>query len=117
MKLLFFIFNRPDKLDDLLAEFTKYKISGATVVESMGMVHILNSFYDEDEIPFLGAVRAYLKSDREKNNLILAALEDDKVQDAVQAIENVIGDLNKRDTGVIFTVPIDFVKGLYKNGK
>ncbi|MEG1362213.1 MAG: hypothetical protein RSC69_06615 [Lachnospiraceae bacterium] len=117
MKLLFFVFNRPERMDDLLAAFTKYEIKGATIVDSMGMVHMLNNYYDEDELPFLGAVRAFLKSDREKSNLILAAMEDEKVPDAVAAIESVVGDLSAKDTGVVFTVPIDFVKGLYKNGK
>ncbi|MDD3340215.1 MAG: hypothetical protein PHS82_15325 [Lachnospiraceae bacterium] len=117
MKLLFFVLNKPEKLDDVLTNFADHDIHGATIVDSKGMVRLLNKRHDEDEIPFLGSVRAYLNPSREKSNLIITALEDEKVEAAVTAIEEIVGSLNKKDTGVVFTVPIDFAKGLYKDGK
>lgn len=74
------------------------------------------SHSDEGEVPFFGAMRAFLKPERENSNLIIAAVNDDHVDNAVKAIEDVIGDLSKPDTGVVFTVPISYVKGLYKDG-
>ncbi|MGO5053513.1 hypothetical protein ACTQ6A_13565 [Lachnospiraceae bacterium LCP25S3_G4] len=117
MKLLYFVLNKTEKLDEILAEFIQWGIKDATIVDSMGMVRLLNSKYDEDELPFLGSVRAFLKKDFEKSKLIMIVLDECKVPVAIQAIENVIGDLTKKDTGVVFTVPIDFVKGFYKGGE
>lgn len=117
MKLLFFVLNKPEKLDEVLTNFADHDIHGATIVDSKGMVRLLNKRHDEDEIPFLGSVRAYLNPSREKSNLIFTALADEKVEDAIAAIEEVVGDLRHKDTGVVFTVPIDFAKGLYKDGK
>lgn len=49
-----------------------------------------------------------------KSNVILAAIEDEQLTTAVKIIEQVVGDLSVRDTGVIFSVPIDYTKGIYK---
>lgn len=117
MQLLFFVLNRAEMLDEVLTSFTENDINGATILDSKGMVHLLSSTHDEGEMPFFGAMRAFLNPDRVKSNMIIAALEDDCVEKAVKAIEDVIGDLSKHDTGVVFTVPISYVKGLYKDGE
>lgn len=116
MQLLFFVLNCSEKLDDVLTSFSENDINGATILDSKGMAHILSSFQDEGGVPLFGAMRAFLNPDRLKSNLIIAALEDDCVKKAVKAIEDVIGDLSKPDTGVVFTVPISYVKGLFKDG-
>lgn len=103
-------------LDDVLTSFTENDIKGATILDSKGMVHMLSAFQDEGGVPLFGAMRAFLNPDRVKSNLIIAALQDDCVKKAVKAIEDVIGDLSKPDTGVVFTVPISYVKGLFKDG-
>lgn len=116
MQLLFFVLNRSEMLDDILTSFADHDIHGATILDSKGMVHLLASHSDEGEVPFFGAMRAFLKPERENSNLIITAVNDDHVENAVKAIEDVIGDLSKPDTGVVFTVPISYVKGLYKDG-
>lgn len=119
MKLVFFVLNRPEKLDDLLTAFAQSGINGATVIESKGMIKILNNNHDEDEIPFLGSVRAFLSADngRMKNNVIMIGIEDEKLETLVEVIESVVGNLNKKGTGVLFSVPMDYTKGMYKDGK
>jgi hypothetical protein len=42
-------------------------------------------------------------------------LEDEKIIKVLEIIEFVIGSLNKPDTGIVFTVPVDFVKGINKS--
>ncbi|MFA9375474.1 MAG: hypothetical protein ACERKZ_01855 [Lachnotalea sp.] len=117
MKLLFFVLNKTECLDDVLVEFVNRNINGATVIDSAGMARILCDKHDNCEIPFLGSIRAYLHPEREKSNIILTVLEDDQLKGAIEAIESIVGDLSKKDTGIVFSVPIDFVKGLYKSGK
>ncbi|MGH4123976.1 MAG: P-II family nitrogen regulator [Clostridium sp.] len=117
MKLLFFILNRPEKLDDVLTEFTRRNISGATVVDSMGMARLLSHEHDEGEIAFLGSLRSFLNPEREKSKLIFTVIHEWQLEEAVNAIESVVGDLSLKDTGVVFSVPIDFTKGIRKIGK
>ncbi len=117
MKLLFLVLNKTEKLDDLLVEFVNRNIKGATIIDSAGMARILCDKHDNDEIPFLGSIRAYLYPEREKSNIILTVIEDNQLNEAIEAIESVVGDLSKKDVGIVFSVPIDFVKGIYKSGK
>jgi nitrogen regulatory protein PII len=117
MKLLFFVLENTDKLEDVLQSLNEQSITGATIFDSKGMIRYLEGKNDEGEVPLFSAVRHYLRPDRESRNVIMTALDDDKVESAVAAIESVVGDLSKKDTGVVFTVPVDFAKGLYKDGK
>jgi len=117
MKLLFFVLNKTEKLDAVLTAFALKDICGATVLDSMGMARLLSHKHDEDEIPFLGSLRAFLNPEREKSNVIFTVIQDCQLTDAVNAIESVVGDLSRKDTGVVFSVPIDFMKGFGKIGK
>ena len=64
MQLLFFVLNRSEMLDDILTSFADHDIHGATILDSKGMVHLLASHSDEGEVPFFGAMRAFLKPER-----------------------------------------------------
>ena len=117
MKLIIFVMNKTEKLDALLTEFARRELCDATIIDSMGMARMLASGHDEDEIPFLGSLRAFLNPERRRSKVILAAIRDDQLDEIVKAIEGVIGDLSNRDTGVLFSVPIDYAKGICKVGK
>ena len=117
MKLLFFVLNKTEKLDEVLTEFANRNISGATVIDSMGMARLLSHKHDEDEIPFLGSLRVFLNPERVSNKVIFTVIEDKQLNEVVDAIESVVGDITCEDTGVVFSVPIDFTKGLCKIGK
>lgn len=111
MKLLILILNKTEDMEDILAEFANYNIPGATILSSAGMARTLsNSNYEN--MSFLGSLRAILDPDRRENKTILTVIKDNQVDDAITAIENVIGDLSNPDTGIAFTVPVDFVKGI-----
>lgn len=102
-------------LDDILTSFADHDIHGATILDSKGMVHLWRLTATRARFRFR-CDEGILKPERENSNLIIAAVNDDHVENAVKAIEDVIGDLSKPDTGVVFTVPISYVKGLYKDG-
>ena len=44
--------------------------------------------------------------------MLMFILKDDLLQEAEEVIKKVIGDINKPETAVMFTVPIDFAEGL-----
>ena len=49
---------------------------------------------------------------RDRNNTILTVVKDEQVEAAVKIIERVVGDLSKPDSAIVFTVPVDFIKGI-----
>lgn len=112
MKLLVLILNRVEGLDDILEGFAQMQLVGATILQSQGMARALfqSDKYEDDS--FLGSLIGLLDPEREKNKTVLTVLEDAQVPIAVEVIEKVIGDLSKPDSGIVFTLPVDYIKGI-----
>lgn len=108
MKLLVFVLHKIEKLEDVLKSFNEQEIKGATIINSTGMAQTLAA---SDELVFR-TLRQVLDLDRTENRTILVLLKEREVEVAIDAITRVVGDLSKPDTGILFTVPVDFVKGI-----
>lgn len=108
MKLLVLILNQTESLEPVLEKLERSGIRGATILSSRGMAMALENYVDGS---LLGSLRAVLDPGREENKMVLAVLPDEKVTVAVDAIESVVGSLEKPNTGIVFTVPVDFLKG------
>ncbi|MCI6272507.1 MAG: hypothetical protein MR601_06115 [Erysipelotrichaceae bacterium] len=110
MKCMFIILNNTEKLDDLLKALGDNGINGATIFESTGMAHkLLNN--DDNYLRFIGSLKAILNPDRENNVTICIVLTDEQVLLARAAVHHILGDLSKPDTGILFTMPIDYIEG------
>lgn len=109
MKLLVFVLNKVEKLEPVLNKFEHIGIRGATVLESKGMAMALENYFDGS---FIGSLRAVMEPDREENRTVFAVLKDEDVQKAVDAIEEVAGSFSAPNSGIVFTLPVDFVKGI-----
>ncbi|MFV0255453.1 MAG: hypothetical protein ACK5G7_04935 [Erysipelotrichaceae bacterium] len=109
MELLFFVLNKLDCLDDLLKGFSDNKISGATVIDSTGLAHLLA----ENDYGF-GMLRTLLDLSRSQNKTIFMVCEKSEVKNIEKIIEESVGNLNEPNTGVLFTVPVSYVKGIIK---
>lgn len=108
MTLLVFICNDPDKLEELLEGYLEIGITGATVIDSLGMGHILGT-----EVPIFAGFQPLFSAASAYNKTILSVIEEpQKVQAAFDIIEEICGDLNKPGVGVAFTIQLDQVRGL-----
>ena len=112
MKLLVLILNKVELLDELLEALAEEHIGGATILQSRGMAQELcrNSMENSS---FLGSLRLLLDPDREQNLTIMTVVRGEQVPVAVDVIERVVGDLDRPDTGVVFTLPVDFTRGIH----
>ena len=61
---------------------------------------------------YLGSLRAMMEPDREENRTVFMVLKDEDVERAVAAVEEVAGSFNTPNSGIAFTLPVDFVKGI-----
>ncbi len=111
MKCLILILNKTEKLDELLAKFSDNGINGATILSSTGMARQLMNNKENDTVKMFGSLRFLLNPDRAENKTIFCVLSDDQVLLARGAINAVLGNLNQPDTGIVFTVPVDFIDG------
>lgn len=111
MKLVTIILNKTECLDEILEEFGNNKLSGATIIDSKGMVQELYE-HDHEELYFLVSLRSLLAPSHKENKTIIMAAKDEDVKVISRIVNKVTGGLNKPDTGILFTLPIDHLEGI-----
>ncbi len=108
MKLVVIVLNKVECLQELLEEFAERKLQGATVINSHGMMQELS---EEDEMRFILSLRHILNPEHKENRTIFMAASESKVPVIIDAVNKITGGLDKGDTGILFTLPIDYLEG------
>lgn len=111
MKLVTIILNKTECLDELLEEFSDNHLSGATIIDSKGMVQELTQ-HDHEDMYFLVSLRSLLNPSHKENKTIIMVAKDEDVPLISKLVNKITGGLDKPDTGILFTLPIDYLEGL-----
>lgn len=106
MQFLLLVLNKVELLDTLLESLADYGIGGATILNSVGMARELADY------PIFGSLRFLLDLDRKESKTVFMVLKDEQVDGVKNIIRQVVGDLSKPDTAVIFTLPVLSVEGV-----
>ncbi len=108
MELLIAVINQEDRLDDILSGFLELGITGATVIDSEGMGHVLSH-----DIPIFAGLQTLISRARPRNQTIFSVIDsDEKVEGAIALLQEICGDLDNPATGIVFTIPVSRVTGL-----
>ncbi len=108
MKLLVFVLNKEELLDDILAAYVEAGISGATVLDSEGMGRYLSY-----EVPLFADFKEFMKGNKPYNKTIISVVTDENViPELRKLIDKITGGLQLPGTGILFTVPVDYAAGL-----
>ena len=108
MKLIIYVMIKVELLQKLLGRFADEKISGATIIDSSGMGRELA---DADEFSIFGSLRSLINNNNKQTKTLFIVAKDDQFPIITNIIESVVGPLEGPDTGIIFSLPIDEVKG------
>lgn len=115
MYLILFVLDNPDKLEDLLNAWEKAGTGGATVLVSTGR-HRLSVGALRDDIPLMPGLDDFYKRVEDYHRTLFTIVKDDAVlQKVVEATREVVGDLNKQNTGILVVMPTVQVYGIEKN--
>lgn len=109
MKLLVFVMSQVDKLAPTLQRLERGGHSGATVLASRGMGVILSKYFGDS---LLGSLYSMLSPDQDESKTVFMILKDEDVAEVIALIEAEIGSFDVPNTGIAFTIPIDFAKGI-----
>lgn len=113
MKLLVFIVNDENYLEEILEAYVEAGISRATILDSEGMGRFLSY-----EVPLFAGFKDFMKGNKPYNKTILSVIEDEALLDQlVPLVEKTIGSLEQPGTGLMFTLPVDWARGISKIGK
>lgn len=111
MKLMVYVLNDVHQLDKFLVALKEEKIKGATIINSTGMGRMLS---ESDDMNILGSLKFLFDGPRSESRVILMALGEEQIDVVLNVIDRIAGDLSKPNTGIVFTLPIDFIKGYKK---
>ena len=104
MKLAIIFLNRIELLEDLLTAFLEIGVSGATVLDSVGMGRIIS-----ENIPIFAGLRDAFTGSSPSNKTILTYVEDEMIEKIAEAVKEICEDLEEPSSGFMISVPVDKV--------
>lgn len=108
MQLLIAVINHPEKLDEILSGFVELGVTGATIINSEGMGRVL-----AHDIPIFAGLQALAARSRPQNQTIFSVIrEPEKVDQVLDLLRDICGNLEDPATGIAFTIPVTRVVGL-----
>jgi len=104
MITLVIILNKEEYLDEVLSTMVRFKVKGATIIDSQGMGSEIVSG-DYQHIPLFGALRYLVNEKHPYNKTIFSVVKEEILEDLTTAIRNIF-DEKKPGIGFMFTVPV-----------
>jgi nitrogen regulatory protein PII len=111
MHLLIFVLEQNALLPEILEKLYKVGVTGTTVLNSVGMGRLLVQYGRTSPVGNL--IKEKLRKGNYTNKTLFAVIRSEEILDkAIETIDEVVGDLEKPDTGILFTIKLDRVVGL-----
>lgn len=113
MNLVVFVLDCPERCPDLLNAWEKAGAVGITILESMGLRRLQAAM--RDDLPLMPSLRDLLAGQEMHHRTLFTVVPDEETTEAIlAATEQVVGDLSRPNTGLLFVVPVSRALGLHK---
>lgn len=108
MKLIVFVLNREELLEQVLEAYAEVGIAGGTILDSEGMGRFLTY-----EVPLFAGFKEFMKGNKPYNKTIISVVREESPIPRLHALlDEICGGLGNPGTGVLFTLPVDWAVGL-----
>ena len=107
MKLAVLILNKEEHLESFLEGLIEVGISGATIIDSIGMGHILST-----DVPIFAGLRFMFAGSRPYNKTILSIIKEEKIDSLKELAGKILGPLEESGNGILLFLDIAEVIGL-----
>ena len=108
MKLMLLVLYFDDFLYHIMEYFIQEGIEGATIIDSSGMGEYISS------IPLFATFIGFMNEKKNHSKTIMVLIPENKEADIVAGIEQITGDLDKKEGAMILTTDISMYKGTMK---
>ncbi len=113
MYMIFFVLHDPSRLKEVLAVWQETGVSGITILPSTGLKRLQKSLAFRDDIPLIPNLDDLLEHEETLNRTLISIVPSDELADkVVAATQDLIGDLNLPNTGILAVIPVARVYGL-----
>ena len=106
MKLAFIFLNKIEYLEDILSAFLEIGVSGATVIDTVGMGHIISQ-----NIPIFAGLREAFSGSSPNNKLILVLVEDEMIKRIAEVLFDICEEIDDTKSYFMATVAIEQLFG------
>ena len=113
MQMFVLVLNKVERLERILEMMLEQGIGGATVLDSTGMMRVLDGD-DNVDLPMMGLLRHFYSPERKRSKTMFAIIRDEQRQQLTDIINEATGGLDQPDTGICFCIPATYVEGLEK---
>lgn len=108
MKLIYVILFIEEFLYHIMELFLKEGIDGATILDSSGMGEYISS------VPLFADFIGFMRENKNRSKTIMAIVPEDKMDTIIEGIEDITGDLDKKQGAMVIATDISFYKGSMK---
>lgn len=113
MKLLIFVLNDEELLEEVMEAYIEAGITGSTILDSEGMGRFLSY-----EVPLFAKFKDFMKGNKPYNKTIFSVVySNEVVQRAKELVDEIVGGLENTGAGIMFTLPVDWAVGLVEEGE
>ncbi len=106
MKLAVIFLNKIEYLEDILSAFLEIGVSGTTIIDSMGMGHIISQ-----NIPIFAGLREAFTGSSPNNKLILVVVEEEIIAKVNEALADICEEADGTKSYFMATFPIEQLFG------
>ncbi len=107
MHLMVMVLNETNNLKEILEKLNEVGVAEVTVIDSRGVGRVIC-----DKIPIFGGLRQLFNDCRFENITVFSVIEEEMITEAIEAVEAVTGNLNVAGKGILFTFPLQQVRGV-----
>lgn len=111
MKLVVFVLNNEELLEQVLESYVEAGVQGATILDSEGMGRFLTY-----EVPLFAEFRQFMKGNKPYNKTIISVVKDHTVIPRLESLlDKTVGGLGEPGSGIFFTIPVDHAVGMVES--
>lgn len=114
MQVICVVLNKVEYLDQLLKSLKEVGVTGGTIIDSTGMIKSLD---ESNEKFLLESLRLFLENPLPDSKTIFFIVHNEQVEVVRETVDNVMGGIHNRNTGIVFGIPISFVDGMIDEKK
>jgi hypothetical protein len=100
---------------DVIHLWEETGVTGATIVESIGMRGLMEAHANRDDLPLFPSLRKMLESEEIHHRTIFSVVPDGfDIEGLIRKTETLVGDFDEVSNGFLFVVPVTLARGLQR---
>jgi len=113
MYMILFVLHDPNRLNEVLSAWNDNGVSGITILPSTGLKRLQESSGLRDDLPLIPSLEDLVEHEESLNRTLMTIVPNDEmVEKVLEATQNLIGDLDLPNTGILAVIPLARVYGL-----